>query len=181
MRFLQLLLIATFSCVLAIGQAPHHHAEQVSVTFDVSKLPPPVKISGIGHSHITAISFSKLATFSIKQPKKSRISAMRSRPNTLARHLSPSATRAYAPAIGRRLDELSGGFSRSGQRAGLACTELPFQTQCKATGKTLAPPIGPFWRLGKMPMPICRRLSRLGSISGKILIPEGPNSHVEKC
>lgn len=34
------------------SQNPHHHNEQPAVELDASKLPPPVKIDGIGHSHI---------------------------------------------------------------------------------------------------------------------------------
>jgi tetratricopeptide (TPR) repeat protein len=53
MGYLRFFFIALLSCVLAVAQTPHHHTEQAFPEIDVSKLPPPMKISGIGHSHIT--------------------------------------------------------------------------------------------------------------------------------
>jgi tetratricopeptide (TPR) repeat protein len=40
-----------FLCLIA-GAQSHHHTAQASVDIDVSKLPPPQKITGLGNSHI---------------------------------------------------------------------------------------------------------------------------------
>ncbi|MBV8072349.1 MAG: hypothetical protein JO270_20775, partial [Acidobacteriaceae bacterium] len=45
------------SCVLLIfsalaGAQSHHHTADASVEIDIAKLPPPVKLNGLGHSHI---------------------------------------------------------------------------------------------------------------------------------
>ncbi len=52
MRSYCLFALTLIACSLTSGQAQHHHSETASEAFDVTKLPPAVKIPGLGQSHI---------------------------------------------------------------------------------------------------------------------------------
>ncbi len=52
MRVFAIVLLAAFCCAAALAQSQHHHSGQSSADIDVSKLPPPQKIAGLGQSHI---------------------------------------------------------------------------------------------------------------------------------
>ena len=69
MGFLRPLCVLALCCVPAAAQAPHLHTEQASVEVNVSKLPPPVKMGGIGHSHITITTQSPPRTKLLERSK----------------------------------------------------------------------------------------------------------------
>ena len=52
MRPIRVLPAVLLACSLLFAQTPHHHADESSPEMDLSKLPPAVKIEGLGQSHI---------------------------------------------------------------------------------------------------------------------------------
>ncbi len=52
MRFIRALSVFALGCALALAQIQHHHADEVVAEINLSKLPPAVKVAGLGQSHI---------------------------------------------------------------------------------------------------------------------------------
>ena len=52
MRCLRLLFAASLFMSFALAQAHHHQAYQTAPEIDLARLPAPVRMDGIGHSHI---------------------------------------------------------------------------------------------------------------------------------
>ena len=61
MRCLRLLFAASLFVCFAVAQAHHHQADQTAPEIDLAKLPAPVRMDGIGHSHIEITTKSKEA------------------------------------------------------------------------------------------------------------------------